>query len=132
MFNSTLSIMHFICSMFESTLSMMHLICLMFESMLSMRHFIYSMFESMLSMRHLICSMFESMLSMFYCIMLILLNYKGILNMWMDLYAFLSCKKWGADFHVMMLVGVEYNINSICIVVQKITQNRHGTKVQSI
>ena len=44
--------------------------------------------------------------------------------MWMDLCASLSCKKWVAkkwvaDFHVMMLVGVEYNINSICIVVQK-------------
>ena len=84
--------------MFESTLSMMYLIC--------------SMFESMLSMRYLICSMFESTLSMFYCAMLILLGYKGILKMWVRLYAFLSCKKWGVDCHVMVLVGVEYNLSS--------------------
>ena len=53
------------------------------------------------------------MLSMFYSIMLILLSYREILKMWIGLHAFLSCKKWGADFHVMVLVGVEYNINNL-------------------
>ena len=94
--------------MFESTLSMMQLICSMFESTLSMMQPICSMFESTLSIMQLICSMFKFTLSMFYCIMLILLSYKGILKMWMRLYAFLSCKKWSVDCHVMVLVGVEY------------------------